>query len=105
MRQAGVIAAAGIVALSQVERLAEDHARATSLAEAVEDRWPGSIDYPVETNIVVFNHPDTSTLIGYLRSRGVLSGTIAEGRMRLVTHLGIDDGALERAATALRDFS
>ena len=45
MRQAGVIAAAGIVALeTMVERLADDHARARRLADALAERWPGSVD-------------------------------------------------------------
>ncbi|MEY2476642.1 MAG: threonine aldolase, partial [Actinomycetota bacterium] len=57
MRQAGVIAAAGIVALgSMVERLAEDHARARQLAEAVAERWPESGCEPAlsVTNMVIF---------------------------------------------------
>src|SRR5919205_1001017 len=54
MRQAGIIAAAGIVALTEmVDRLASDHARARRLAEALADRFPGSIDPErVQTNIV-----------------------------------------------------
>ena len=54
MRQAGVIAAAGIVALeTMVERLADDHARARRLADALAERWPGSVDpATVRTNIV-----------------------------------------------------
>src|SRR5262249_40567611 len=55
MRQAGVIAAAGLVALrTMVERLADDHVRARRLAGAVADRWPDSLDPDrVQTNIVV----------------------------------------------------
>ena len=54
MRQAGVIAAAGIVALeTMVDRLADDHARARRLADALAQRWPGSTDpTQVRTNIV-----------------------------------------------------
>src|SRR5438067_4235697 len=61
MRQAGVIAAAGIVALEHmVDRLADDHARARRLAEAVAERWPdcGLDPASVHTNCVVFTHPD-----------------------------------------------
>ena len=66
MRQAGVIAAAGLVALEQmVERLAEDHRRARRLAEAVAERWPDGERRPdaVVTNMVLFGHPDPATLI------------------------------------------
>ena len=54
MRQAGVIAAAGIVALeTMVDRLADDHTRARRLADALAERWPGSVDPDtVRTNIV-----------------------------------------------------
>ena len=59
MRQAGVIAAAGLVALAtMVDRLAEDHARARRLAQAVAERWPDAGCDPgsVPTNMVIFNH-------------------------------------------------
>ena len=57
MRQSGIVAAAGLVALEEmVDRLAEDHARAQRLAEAVADRFPGSIDpATVDTNIVIWS--------------------------------------------------
>ncbi|MHB8681115.1 MAG: threonine aldolase family protein [Acidimicrobiales bacterium] len=104
MRQAGVIAAAGLVALdSMVERLAEDHRRARKLAEVVADRWPaGGCDPSAsQTNIVVFSHGATDVLIDHLRAAGVLAGTIAPGVMRLVTHHDVDDGGVERATKAL----
>ena len=98
MRQAGVIAAAGIVALEQmVERLAEDHSRARVLAEAVADRWPsGGLDPgAVSTNCVVFRHPDPGALIRHLASEDVRAGTIAPNTVRFMTHLDIDDAAVE----------
>ncbi len=104
MRQAGVVAAAGLVALeSMVERLAEDHARAATLAAAVAERWPGALD-PAEvlTNIVVFEHPQPGSLLDHLESAGVRAGTIAPGVVRLVTHLDVDDRGVARAAAALR---
>ncbi|MEJ7583201.1 MAG: beta-eliminating lyase-related protein [Acidimicrobiales bacterium] len=73
MRQAGVIAAAGLVALEQmVERLDEDHARARRLAEAVAERWPdgGAEPARVTTNVVLFTHADPSTLIAGLAAEG-----------------------------------
>jgi threonine aldolase len=104
MRQAGVIAAAGLVALeSMVERLAEDHARARRLAGAVAARWPGAGCDParVATNIVVFNHRAPEQVVGHLRAEGVLAGTIAPGVLRLVTHHDVDDAGIERAMKAL----
>jgi threonine aldolase len=104
MRQAGVVAAAGLVALSKmVERLGEDHERAQRLARAVAERWPeaGCDPEQVPTNIVVFHHRDTDSLLGHLRAEGVLAGTIAPGVVRLVTHREIDDAGVERAVKAL----
>ena len=104
MRQAGVIAAAGLVALtSMVERLADDHRRARALAEAVAERWPDAGCDPerVTTNIVTFRHPDPAALLGWLADAGVRAGTIAPAVVRLVTHHDIDDDGVDRARKAL----
>jgi threonine aldolase len=104
MRQAGVIAAAGLVALdTMIDRLADDHGRARRLAVAVHERWPETRVDPdhLPTNVVVFAHRDTTALIGHLRSRQVLAGSIAPGVMRLMTHLDVDDFGLERAVDAI----
>lgn len=104
MRQAGVIAAAGIVALTtMVERLAEDHLRARQLAEAVAERWPdgGRDPAAVQTNIVTWRHPEPLAVVDHLRAEGVLAGTIAPGVLRLVTHHDVDDDGIERARKAL----
>jgi threonine aldolase len=105
MRQAGVIAAAGLVALEHhVERLADDHARARRLAEAVAERWPetGLDPATVETNCVVFTHPATGALLRHLAAAGVLAGTIAPGTVRLMTHLDVDDAGVDVAIGAVR---
>jgi len=104
MRQAGVIAAAGLVALSRmVERLAEDHRRARRLAEVVAERWPdGGCDAErVRTNVVTWRHPKPLALVDWLAGEGVRTGTIAPGVMRVVTHHDVDDEGLERALAAL----
>ena len=104
MRQAGVIAAAGLVALrSMVDRLAEDHDRARRLAAAVADRWPEAGVEPaaIQTNIVTFSHPDPVALIRHLDGAGVRAGTIAPRRVRLVTHHDVDDEGVDRAVRAL----
>jgi threonine aldolase len=100
MRQAGVIAAAGVVALeTMVERLADDHVRARRLADALAERWPGSVaPESVLTNIVCAEAralpPD---FVGRLGRHGVLAGTIDPRTVRLVTHKDVDDDAITRA--------
>jgi threonine aldolase len=103
MRQAGVIAAAGVVALeTRVDRLADDHARARTLAAALAERWPGSVDpEAVRTNIVC---AATARLPGAfvdrLRGHGVLAGTIDPRTVRFVTHADVDDDAISGAVDA-----
>ena len=107
MRQVGVLAAAGRVALRQnVARLGLDHARARRLAEALVD-VPGLRIDPtgVETNILIasVNPPEAETgWLEHLREGGVLAGTLGHGRIRFVTHLGVDDEGIDRAIALLR---
>lgn len=104
MRQAGVIAAAGLVALTtMVARLREDHARAARLAAAVVERWPecGLTPGSVRTNTVIFRPPDAAAVLAHLRAAGVLAGTIAPGVVRFMTHLDVDDAGIERACRAV----
>jgi len=103
-RQAGIIAAAGIVALeTMVERLADDHARARRLADALAARFPGSVDPArVETNIVCADADRLpSALVERLARCGVLCGMIDAGTVRFVTHKDVDDADLERGVAAL----
>ena len=107
MRQAGILAAAGIVALeSMVERLAEDHLRAKRLAEGLQ-KLPGLQPDPEKpfTNMVFLNLVDSNSLtareIGNrLAERGIKVGVVGLQRFRLVTHYGIDDEDIERAIAA-----
>lgn len=104
MRQAGVIAAAGVVALEQmVDRLPDDHSRARRLADAVADRWPDAGCDPgkVRTNIVTWRHGDTRSVLSHLESEGIRGGAIAPGILRLVTHNDVDDECIDRAAKAI----
>jgi threonine aldolase len=104
MRQSGVLAAPGLLALGQmIERLPEDHARARRLADAVAERWPESRLDPatVRTNIVTFRHPNADKLLVHLEQQGVLAGTIAEHTVRFVTHHDVDDAGIERTLAAL----
>ena len=106
MRQVGVLAAAGLVALHDAPRLAEDHARAKRLARAVAE-LPGFTLDPetVVTNIVIASvepADGTAERLDALRAQGVLAGTMGRGRIRFVTHRDVDDAGLDRAIAALR---
>jgi threonine aldolase len=103
MRQVGVLAAAGLVALERVDRLAEDHARARVLAAAAAARWPGSLDLAlVQTNIVRIEVPDPRAVLAHLAEAGVLAVPGSATAVRLVTHADVDDGDIDRAVAALR---
>jgi threonine aldolase len=104
MRQAGVLAAPGLIALNDmVARLTEDHARAARLADAVAARWPdcGLDPRAVRTNIVVFTHDAPDKLLAHLEEHGVLAHAIAAQTVRFVTHHDVDDGGVVRAIDAL----
>jgi threonine aldolase len=107
MRQAGVIAAAGIVALEQmVDRLAEDHANARRLAYGLAD-LPGIQIDPAQgrTNILYFelDHPQVtpSDLAAALRTEGILI-TAGGPRIRLVTHYGITGEDVEQVLATFK---
>ncbi len=103
MRQAGIVAAAGVYALDHhVDRLADDHARARRLAEGWEAAGlPVDLDQ-VETNFVQVDVGalglDQADALARLRDAGVgLSSTIHPTIVRAVTHLDVDDDAIDRA--------
>jgi threonine aldolase len=111
MRQAGVLAAAGIVALeTMVDRLAEDHATARRLAQGL-IALPGVVLDPgrIQTNIVIFElapgAPSPAEFSAGLSARGVKLNPIGGRKLRAVTHYGIQiadiDAALEAAAEVL----
>jgi len=105
MRQAGILAAAGIVALeTMIERLRDDHARAHSLAQAIAERWPDQAERVLSqpTNVVVFTHDDAEGFVSWLHQNNVQAGTIADGVVRFVTHRGIDDAAIEQCAALIK---
>ncbi len=108
MRQAGIIAAAGIVALDEmVDRLAEDHANARMLAEGLASFPQIAIDLAaVQSDIVIFKlregHGTPEALAHALSERGLLLGGIGRGYLRAVTHYGIDAGDIEEALEVVR---
>jgi len=104
MRQAGVIAAAGIVALeTMVERLADDHDNARVLAEGL-SKVPGLRIDPrtVQTNIVVVNVDDGVAFQRKLRDAGVLTTAFGPAKVRMVTHYGIERADVEDALDRVR---
>ena len=104
MRQAGVIAAAGLVALrTMVERLAEDHDRARRLATALAETFPRSVDPgAVQTNIVCASAARLpEKIVQRLEDEGVRCGTIDAQTVRFVTHKDVDDADLERVVDVL----
>lgn len=115
MRQAGIIASAGIVALEHmVDRLADDHRHARTLAEGLATFPQFEIDPTlVQTNIVIFRLRDhtfsPATFVAALREHGVLIGRIGGDRLRMVTHYGIEqediDAVLIRVRRALASAS
>lgn len=110
MRQAGVLAAAGIVALeSMVDRLAEDHAHARSLAAELAT-LPGVMveNDPVPAAMIYLRFRDEAPLdaVGFQKAmagEGVTLSTLSQDRMRLVLHYWVDDAALARVTTAARN--
>jgi threonine aldolase len=105
MRQVGVLAAAGIVALeSMVDRLAEDHANAKLLAEGLVE-MPGVTVNPVavQTNIVIFEveggAPSFLTAIG---EQGVLALPVGPDRVRMITHHDVSREDVERGLEVIR---
>jgi threonine aldolase len=102
MRQAGVIAAAGLVALdTMIDRLPEDHARAKRLAEGLSEIDGVSIDPAVvQTNILVFRVDpglDQGEVVERLKARGLLVSNYGAVGLRMVTHNDIGDADVDRA--------
>ncbi len=105
MRQAGVLAAAGLYAFEHhVERLADDHDNARRLAEGLR-RLGIEVDAEPETNMVFFRFADTAAFMNATRERDLLIDPVALGRFRAVTHLDVStddiDEALRRIEVAL----
>jgi len=121
MRQAGILAAAGLVALSDgpdgmIERLSEDHANARRLAEAFAEMdgivaaggtaqpTPGPLDPErVRTNFVLFKvRRDRSAFLAALRARGVAMVEYPHGQVRAATHYGVTAADIEATIAATR---
>jgi threonine aldolase len=106
MRQAGILAAAGLYALDHnIVRLAEDHANARRLATSIAGA-PGITMDPFEppTNMVYFNTAGPAAdIVMALDAKGVLCNATGRNRIRMVTHLDADEEDVVRAAEAVRE--
>ena len=107
MRQAGIIAAAGIYALeNMIERLAEDHENARVLAEQLASIPGIALAPPPQSNLVFFTAEGwrPGEMTRRLDGRGILCLEEGDGRIRMVTHYGIDRGDVEEAVEAVRSL-
>jgi threonine aldolase len=110
MRQAGVLAAAGLIALEQTPAtLAEDHRNARFLANGLAEISGIKVNAMVPSNIVIFDVSGTglapSEISGRLRERGVLINGVSPTHMRAVTHFDVDRGACEAALRAVAEVT
>jgi threonine aldolase len=104
MRQAGIIAAGALHALDHhVDRLAEDHVNARTLADGLADLPGVELDpVSVETNIVAFGVPDAEAFCAALLAEDVKMGPLDTRTVRAVTHLDVDAEGIQRALDAAR---
>lgn len=109
MRQAGILAAAGLHALDHhVQRLKEDHRRAKELAETMQRLLPLEYLLPVETNIVIARLAPSfqaERLLAALKKEHVLASLIGPQTIRLVTHLDITDAHVDHVKGALEKIA
>jgi threonine aldolase len=109
MRQVGVLAAPGLIALNEmVDRLKDDHARAKALARGISGLPGVKIDpASVETDIIIFGfeHPKLScqAMLEKMKERGILALAVSGG-IRMVTHKDVGDGDVDRAIKAFREI-
>ena len=107
MRQAGILAAAGLIALEEMPaRLEEDHAHARLLAETIAGCEGAEIDLAgVQTNIVIFQLKDAGDAAGMvqaLRSQGILASAVGPHAVRLVTHFDVSEADCRKAGDVLK---
>jgi threonine aldolase len=102
MRQAGVIAAAGLWALEHgVARLADDHANARLLAEGLSAHAGVELVVKPETNMVLFRVPDAAGLVQRAAARGLRLGAVGPDRIRAVTHLDVNAADVREAVRVI----
>lgn len=109
MRQAGVLAAAGLISLEKMStRLGQDHARAKTLFEGLKQVRGIKLDARPSSNMVYFDLLDevklsVDQIVAEMKSRGVLVDWAGPRRFRLVTHYWVDDAGVEKTVKAFRE--
>lgn len=109
MRQAGIIAAAGIYSLeNNIERLDEDHQNAQTLARGLKELGFAVTPYPTETNIFFVNTEElnlnANKLAKYLKQEGIVISPSDDHNIRLVTHLDLNEEDIQTTLEKIRDF-
>ncbi len=108
MRQAGFLAAAGIYALqNNIARLAEDHAHAKQIADAIAEKDFVQLVLPAETNIIIFELKEGMSapeLVSKLKEQSILGYAISPNRVRLVTHLDISKEMVSKTIEAFNQL-
>ena len=109
MRQAGILAAAGLYALDHhVARLPDDHLRARRLADALQTLPYIASLMPVRTNIVILTLAGgrkASTFLEQLRTHGITAAAFGPNMVRMVTHLDVNDEAIDRTIHILKQMT
>ncbi|WEG13840.1 low-specificity L-threonine aldolase [Pullulanibacillus sp. KACC 23026] len=110
LRQAGILAAAGLVSLTKmVDRLSEDHERAQRLARALAEVEGYEISNNVDTNIVMLDVSNTSLsakqIVEEVKKEGVLASVFGPSTIRLTTHYDISDLDIDKAITVFQNLS
>ncbi|TGE18582.1 threonine aldolase family protein [Hymenobacter elongatus] len=109
MRQAGILAAAGLYALAHnVERLADDHRRAQDLGATLATQPYVAEVLPSETNLVIFRlqaEMKSEVFLAHLEQLGIRASSFGPQMIRFVTHLDVDDTMIERVKNALQTLS
>ena len=104
MRQSGFLAAAGLYALEHhVDRLADDHRRASMIAETLTHQEYVDNVLPSETNIVIFSLRDRAPqqFVSSLKAQGILAIPFGRKQVRMVTHLDVNDEQVDRVVEVL----
>ncbi|NCU03620.1 MAG: aminotransferase class I/II-fold pyridoxal phosphate-dependent enzyme [Chitinophagaceae bacterium] len=108
MRQAGIIAAAGLYALEHhVQRLATDHEHAKLIEAALLQCPLVETVLPVETNIIIFRvkeHIPANELVATLKEKGILCFTMGKQQIRFVLHLDVTEAMVHRTVAAIRQL-
>lgn len=104
MRQAGLLAAAGLYALDHnIERLADDHRRAKVLGETLAERGHLAEELVwVQTNMVMLAVPDAPAFSDLLKQHGILANATGPKKLRMVTHLNFNDEQLDQTVSVLK---